>query len=135
MFGIFLTNNLLISELNMSQEDESRKHCESNLSHEDIKPCRVDIKQCSNMSGEDESRCHEEIKPCRVNINQCSKMSGEDESHSHEDIKPCHVDINQSSDSIMSVVNITLPLSALKNVPGLTSIFAPILALMSLSHR
>ena len=52
----------------MSGEDESQKHCESNLSHEDIKPCRVDIKQCSNMSGEDESRSHEDIKPCRVDI-------------------------------------------------------------------
>ena len=63
MFGIFLTNNLLISDINMSGDDESAMQCETNLSHVDIKPCGVDI--------------------------------------------------NQSSDSIMSAVNITLPLSAL----------------------
>ena len=75
----FSTNNLLISELNMSGEDESRKHCESNLSHEDIKPLCED---------------------------DCGK---------------------QCSDSNMSGVNITVPVRALKNVPGLESIFAPFL--------
>ena len=80
------------------------------------------------MSGEEQSHSHADIKQCRVNINQCNYMSGEEQSRSHEDIMPCVVDINQSSDSIVSAVNITLPLSALKNVPVLTHIFAPILA-------
>ena len=129
MFGIFLTNNLLISDINMSGDCtvwrlDTAMQCES----VDIKPCHVDLKQCSYMSGEEQSRSHVDIKQCRVDINQCNYMSGEEQSRSHEDIKPCGVDINQSSDSITSSVNITLPLSALKNVPGLTSIFAPILA-------
>ena len=133
MFGIFLTNNLLISDINMSGDCtvwrlDTVMQCQSNLSQVDIKPCYVDIKQCSYMSGEEQSRSHVDIKPCRVDINQCNYMSGEEQSRSHEDIKPCGVDINQSSDSIMSAVNITLPLSALKNVPVLTHIFAPILA-------
>ena len=101
---------------------------DSNMSQVDIKPCRVDLKQCSYMSGEEQSCSHVDIKQYCVDINQCNYMSGEEQSRSHEDIKPCVVDINQSSDSIVSAVNITLPLSALKNVPVLTHIFAPILA-------
>ena len=87
---------------------DTAMQCESNLSQVDIKECRVDIRKCTYVFGEEQS--------------------GEEESSSHVDIKPCVVDNNQSSDSIMSSVNITLPLSVLKNVPGLTSIFAPILA-------
>ena len=81
---------------------------DSNMSEVDIKQCRVDIRKCTYMFGEE--------------------RSGEEESSSHVDIKPCVVDNNQSSDSIMSSVNITVPLSVLKNIPVLTSLFAPILA-------
>ena len=81
---------------------------DSNLSQVDIKQCCVDIRKCTYVFGEEQS--------------------GEEESSSHVDIKPCVVNNNHSSDSIMSSVNITVPLSVLKNVPVLTSLFAPILA-------
>ena len=100
MFGIFLTNNLLISDINMSG-DCTVWRLDSNMSEVDIRQCCVDIKKCTYMSGEELSRSHVDIKP--------------------SDIKPSDI---KSSDP----VNINPPLSVLKNVPVLTPLFSPILA-------
>merc|ERR1711867_59561 len=60
--------------------------------------------------------------------NECRKQRSES-NLSHEDIKPLFEDDcgKQCSESNMSGDNITLPVCALANVPGLESIFAPFL--------
>ena len=67
-----------------------------------------------------------DIKQCHVDIQKCPYNSGDELSSSHVDIKPS--DIKPSDIKSSDPVNINPPLSALKNVPVLTSFFAPILA-------
>ena len=80
---------------------------------------------CIRWSG-DPDMPNVDIKQCHVDIQKCPYKSGDELSGSHVDIKPS--DIKPSDIKSSDPVNINPPLSALKNVPVLTSFFAPILA-------